>query len=174
LEALRRGDFDASIDARVVNLDGALAGAAQRICDLFDLASAEDWPDLDRLKLRNDRYRNARGGSAVILEIRCGRCGYRVALYQKDGHGGLHRLYLNRILAPRRYAVLDSRPDIQRPNDLPPVICAACGTLIGTPMRHADGRLAFRLVPGSFSKRPGHQLARWAPNPAQPEDLGRQ
>ena len=35
---------------------------------------------------------------------------------------------------------------------MPNLICQRCETVIGTPMLHVDGRLAFRLRPGFFSK----------------------
>ncbi len=38
-------------------------------------------------------------------------------------------------------------------NAAPALHCPQCAAILGTPMRHSDGRLAFRLVPGSFSKR---------------------
>ena len=105
------------------------------------------------LKLKNDRYRNARGGTAHFCDIVCARCGSFVLLYQKDGHGGLHRLYLNRIFLPEELAALQRLPHIRQPSDLAPLKCSACGSMIGTPMRHSEGRLAFRLVVGSFVKR---------------------
>jgi len=48
--------------------------------------------------LKNDKYRNKRGGYSRLLEISCQKCGSFVCFYQKDGPGNLRRMYLDRIL----------------------------------------------------------------------------
>jgi hypothetical protein len=73
--------------------------------------------------------------------------------YQKDGLGFLHRCYLNRILEPEEYASLQSNPNMQDIKDIPALICKSCGTIIGTPIKHTDKRLAFILRPGFFIKK---------------------
>lgn len=103
--------------------------------------------------LKNDRYRKDRGGSAKFLNIYCAACNHWLLLYQKDGPGNLLRLYLNRIFAPPKLAELQSQPRVQRPQDLENLTCPQCGKLIGTPMRHLDDRVAFRLQKGSFAKK---------------------
>lgn len=105
------------------------------------------------MKMKNDKYRRARGGSAQMLDISCAVCGAYLMLYQKDGPGNLLRCYLNRIFAPPELEALQHNPSIDEPRDLSPLVCRACGTAIGTPMRYDDGRLAFRLHHGSFAKR---------------------
>lgn len=102
-------------------------------------------------KPKQDRYRRARGGRTRFLHIHCAACDNRVVLYQKDGAGGLHRLYLNRIFEPAELEELQRR--YSKENEVPALRCPQCAALIGTPMRYSDGRLAFRLVPGSFKKR---------------------
>lgn len=105
-------------------------------------------------KPRNDRYRQRRGGVTHFFAVLCSRCGRpAVPLYQKDGHGGLHRLYLNRIHGPERLAALQREPGIRQPGDLPNLTCATCNALLATPMKHSDGRLAFRLVPRATSRK---------------------
>ena len=104
-------------------------------------------------ELKKDGFRKARGGSARLLEIICSNCGKRVLVYQKDGLGFLHRCYLNRIFEPEKYERLQYNPYIKDPKDMPNLICGYCNTVIGTPMRHFDKRLAFHLRPGFFIKK---------------------
>jgi len=153
IAAIRAGAFATQIDFRVVNRDGMVSETAKQVCRQFWGPTQPGWSGVKKLRLKNDRYRNSRGGRAVLLEILCGRCGRKVVLYQKDGHGGLHRLYLNRIVAPDTYAKLQSDPQIRATADMPNLVCSECHSLVGTPMHHNDGRLAFRLVPGSFAKK---------------------
>ncbi len=100
-----------------------------------------------------DGHRLARGGTAKLVDVACGACGARVLVYQKDGPGWLKRCYLDRILDPPEYETLQRRKGIRGPEDLPNLVCLSCGVLIGTPVRHKDGRLAYRLIRGSFIRK---------------------
>lgn len=51
-------------------------------------------------KLKNDKYRRARGGYSRLLAISCEKCGSAVCRYQKDGPGALRRVYIDRIIDP--------------------------------------------------------------------------
>lgn len=104
-----------------------------------------------QFKLKNDKYRKDRGGTAKFFNVSCSACGTWLLLYQKDGPGNFLRLYLNRIFAPPHLAELQDK-DIHRHQDMENLTCPKCGNLIGTPMRHIDDRLAYRLQKGSFSK----------------------
>lgn len=99
--------------------------------------------------IKKDKYFRDRQSTYVILGIVCAQCNREVLLYQKDGRGGLKRLYLNRILAPEALALLQDT--IQTEKQLTMLKCE-CGADIGIPMLHREGRLAFRLIPGSFTK----------------------
>lgn len=46
---------------------------------------------------KNDKYKRSRGGFSKLLDIRCRKCRQEICLYQKDGHGALYRLYIDRI-----------------------------------------------------------------------------
>lgn len=103
--------------------------------------------------MKKDKYLRARGGWARIFDISCTTCGEWILRYQKDGIGKLLRCYLNRILAPDGRAALQHDPTIQEPKDMQNLVCPKCGTVIGSPMKHIDGRLAFRLIKGKYSKK---------------------
>ena len=106
---------------------------------------------MQKVKLKSDKYRSARGGSAQLLTINCSSCRAFVLLYQKDGPGQLLRCYLNRIFEPECIARLQYE-DIRKPGNLKPLMCSKCGQLLGTGMKHTDSRLAYRLVPGATVK----------------------
>jgi guanylate kinase len=153
IAAVKTGAFANQIDFRVVNCDGMVKQTAEQVCQQFWKAAQSGWPDPEKCKLKNDRYRNSRGGRAVLLDIVCSRCYQKVVLYQKDGKGGLHRLYLNRIFAPDTYAKLQFDPSIRTTSNMPNLVCRRCHSVIGTPMLHWEGRLAFRLIAGSYAKK---------------------
>jgi len=92
---------------------------------------------------KKDKFRRVRGGIARMLNIHCAVCGAWVLKYQKDGIGQLMRCYLNRIFAPPELEQLQRDLNIREPKDMPNLVCSNCQTLIGTPMRHHDQRLAF-------------------------------
>jgi hypothetical protein len=55
---------------------------------------------MKKIILKKDLYRKRRGGASKILSIHCRKCDSLICQYQKDGHGGLFRLYLDRIFDP--------------------------------------------------------------------------
>lgn len=71
-------------------------------------------------------------------------------MYQKDGHGSLLRLYLDRIFEPEELS--KTQYETEKSNVLT-LTCRKCETLLGTPMVYeAEKRLAFRLIRGSLRK----------------------
>lgn len=110
-----------------------------------------------KIKLKTDRFRKRKGGTARLLDVFCNVCHGRVLLYQKDGTGRLLRCYLDRIFAPPQFEQLQHNSSVLAPQDLPQLSCTACGTVIGTPVRHSSGRLAFLLRQGFFFKKVAQQ-----------------
>lgn len=110
------------------------------------------WNGTD-FKLKNDKYRTARGGEAHLLNVFCAKCNITLLKYQKDGIGDLLRCYLNRICYPSELEKLQREPAISDPKQMPNLECSKCKTVIGTPMQHIDGRLAFRLRKGMYYKK---------------------
>lgn len=101
-------------------------------------------------EIKKDKYWRDRGSVHIVINIVCASCGNNVFVYQKDGRGNLYRAYLNRILAPEALASLqDQSITVKQMHNL---VCS-CGNLIGIPMHHWEGRLAFRLVHGAYQKR---------------------
>lgn len=152
IAALHAGQYLQWTDQVIVNTEGKIQDVVD--CILKAVRCPKPAWAQERFMLKNDRYRNARGGVAFVCELRCAACETPVLVYQKDGRGGLHRCYLNRILAPAHLAALQIDVRINGPSDLANLACGCCCAIIGTPIRHADGRLAFRLRQGSFRKRP--------------------
>ena len=103
--------------------------------------------------MKKDKYLRVRGGKSRMLDIHCVQCGAWVLKYQKDGIGHLLRCYLNRIFAPPELATLQQNPTIKEPKDMPNLVCSKCNTVIGTPLYHEDGRLAFRIFKGTYFKK---------------------
>ncbi len=102
--------------------------------------------------LKKDKFVNARGGNSHFLDLYCSKCNQYLVLYQKDGHGRLLRMYLDRIFEPQEFSLLQSM--VGSKAGMPNLKCSKCGVIIGTPMIYeAEKRLAFRLIHGSFVKK---------------------
>lgn len=101
------------------------------------------------MKIKRDKYLRERGGTAKIINVSCARCGKLLLIYQKDGPGWLKRCYLNRIIWPEEYLILQK--SIKEPSDLKSLVCE-CGEVIGSPMKHKDLRIAFHLIRGKFKR----------------------
>jgi guanylate kinase len=158
LDAVAAGQYDDVIDQSVTSTTGHIGSVAQEIYAGYIMAltatpcnplKMEPTP-ARRIKLKNDRHRQVRGGRARLIEVVCLGCGEPVLLYQKDGRGHLCRCYTNRIFAPADLAAIHTDSSVRMPAQLPTLSCRVCGMVIGTPMKHTDGRLAFRLVHGNF------------------------
>ncbi len=100
-------------------------------------------------EIKKDKFWRDRGSVHIVIEIACNNCNCSIMIYQKDGRGNLHRVYLNRILAPESLASLQDK--IASVKQLHLLKCE-CGRMIGIPMHHWEGRLAFRLVHGAYQK----------------------
>jgi len=99
--------------------------------------------------MKKDKYFRERGGTAKMVNVSCMKCGELLFVYQKDGPGWLKRCYLNRIISPEKYSNLQK--EITGIEDMKNLKCS-CGEVIGSPMKHKDGRLAFHLIRGKFKR----------------------
>jgi hypothetical protein len=78
-------------------------------------------------------------------------------LYQKDGPGGLFRLYLDKIHAPEDLASLTYQ--VNDKSGLSGLHCPKCSELLAVPMVYLpENRLAFNLVRGKFRKEKSNGL----------------
>ena len=103
-----------------------------------------------RYQPKRDKYFKARNSTAVFYNLFCGKCGERVALYQKDGLGRLLRLYLDRIFEPEWLSNIQQEKE---KINVPTLICGKCKAVLGVPMVYKpEKRLAFRLIRGSLRK----------------------
>ncbi|MCX6744321.1 MAG: hypothetical protein NTX82_02240 [Candidatus Parcubacteria bacterium] len=94
--------------------------------------------------LKNDRFRKNRGGHSRFLQLFCDKCGYNLAIYQKDGPGILKRLYLDRIIFPKELSDGKSKN----------LKCKNCNTLLGILIIYEkENRLAYRLFAGAIGKK---------------------
>ena len=92
-------------------------------------------------KLKNDRYRKARGGHSRLLDVSCAKCNTHLFYYQKDGPGILKRTYLDRIV--------DS--NVKGKSNL---VCPKRKELLRVPIIYKkENRPAIRLFEGSVSKK---------------------
>jgi len=96
------------------------------------------------MKIKKDKYFRERGKEAKIIDVSCSKCNNLIFIYQKDGPGWLKRCYINRIIEPK----YDSITDIKQLKNL---VCK-CNQIIGSPIIHKDGRIAFHLIRGNFKR----------------------
>lgn len=91
--------------------------------------------------LKNDKYKNVRGGYSRLLNISCEKCGENICHYQKDGPGALRRMYLDRISNTK---VAISRKDFSCPR----------GHLLGVKIIfEKENRPAFRMFMDAVTKK---------------------
>ena len=60
-------------------------------------------------EFKKDKYKIARGTYSRLLNLHCRVCGNILAIYQKDGPGDLRRLYMDRILYPKKLTNLEKK-----------------------------------------------------------------
>ena len=98
-------------------------------------------PDKVMIGFKNDRYKKVRGGYSRLLQISCEKCGSDVCFYQKDGPGGLRRMYIDRIINPK---ISLSKKDFSCPK----------GHILGVKIIYKkEKRPAFRLFVESVTKK---------------------
>jgi len=98
--------------------------------------------------MKRDKFFRSRDGVASTYRIHC-LCGQFLFTYQKDGRGNLKRCYLNRIM-DTEWSKLYKK--CKTTAEIPGLICSKCNEVIGTPMFHREGRLAFKLRLGKWKK----------------------
>lgn len=97
--------------------------------------------NMKKIIFKNDIYKRRRGGDSKFLAIHCQKCQSFICFYQKDGHGGLFRLYLDRIF--------DSRVSLSGKE----LHCSNSHILAITMIYEKENRPAFRLFEHSIIKK---------------------
>ncbi len=91
-------------------------------------------------KIKHDKYRSNRGGTSKILDIHCEGCDAHVCYYQKDGPGGLRRMYLDRMI--------DWQPNEEM------LRCASCDRTMAMKILYKkENRIAYRLFAEAVTKK---------------------
>ncbi len=91
-------------------------------------------------KIKNDKYKSARGGHSRILDVSCAKCGTHVTYYQKDGPGALMRMYLDRMI-----------DNASQTDDL---VCTGCMQILAKKyIFEKEQRPAYRMFVGAFTKK---------------------
>ena len=102
------------------------------------------------LKIKKDKFKNARSGRSHLLKILCSKCFNQILVYQKDWQWTLMRLYFDRILEPKEMKNLIYK-DIQNIDILR---CKECQKIIWVPyIYEKESRKAFRLVRQNIIKK---------------------
>lgn len=105
---------------------------------------------MKKIILKKDKYKSARGGYSRLLNLHCRKCDSIFAEYQKDGPGNLRRLYMDRIISPKKLV------DLQKKSlkDISPIKCPTCNFIVGMPyIYQKEKRKAFRVFQDALVKR---------------------
>ncbi|MDP3994849.1 MAG: hypothetical protein Q8P91_03380 [bacterium] len=95
-----------------------------------------------KFKLKNDKYKKARGGPSRFLDISCEGCQTHLFYYQKDGPGILKRMYIDRIFESDNLK-LDSN-----------LVCPKCNKVLAIiTIYEKENRPALRLFAGAITKK---------------------
>ncbi len=102
------------------------------------------------MDIKRDKYRKARGNYSRKLDLFCRVCGNKIAEYQKDGGGNLRRMYLDRIIFPKRLVNLHKK--LLKKITL--LRCSKCKEDLGTPYIYKkEKRKAFKLYQDAIIKK---------------------
>ena len=82
-----------------------------------------------------------------MIEIQCTQCKAFIARYK--GSGEVDLLFLDSVIKPDSLAELKSSSKA----DLPTLVCNECSRKLGKPTVDETGRLAYKMIKGSFRKK---------------------
>ncbi len=82
-----------------------------------------------------------------MIEIQCSECKAFIARYTGSGKLGL--LFIDTIIKPDSLADLNSLSK----TELPLLVCQECGCELGKPTSNKEGRIAYKMIKGSFRKK---------------------
>jgi len=82
-----------------------------------------------------------------MIEIQCAKCKAFIARYK--GSGELDLLFLDTVIKPTILAELKNFSK----EDLPLLTCRECELMLGEPATNKKGRIAYKMIKGSFRKK---------------------
>jgi hypothetical protein len=82
-----------------------------------------------------------------MIEIQCTQCKAFIARYK--GSGEVDLLFLDSVIKPDSLADLKSSSKA----GLPHLVCNECSSKLGKPTVDKTGRLAYKMIKGSFRKK---------------------
>ena len=82
-----------------------------------------------------------------MIEIQCTQCKIFNACYK--GSGDVDLLFLDSVIKPDALADLKSSSK----DELPHLVCNECRRKLGKPTADEAGRLAYKMIKGSFRKK---------------------
>jgi hypothetical protein len=82
-----------------------------------------------------------------MIEIQCTQCKAFIARYK--GSGEVDLLFLDSVIKPDSLADLKSSSKAE----LPQLVCNECSRKLGKPIADETGRLAYKMIKGSFRKK---------------------
>lgn len=85
-----------------------------------------------------------------VFDVSCGQCASFRFRYNKGSSGALLRCFIGNISAPQELVALKSATG---KDELGNLRCLSCEELMAVPMVYKDGRLAYRMITGGFSKK---------------------
>ena len=98
---------------------------------------------MTKIILKQDKYRNSRGGYARLLEVSCEKCATLVCHYQKDGSGPLKRMYVDRA-----FGLKTTWKDNNK------LVCRKCKRLLGLASKYPEeNRPCFILFQDTVKKK---------------------
>ena len=101
-------------------------------------------------EFKRDKYKDVRGTHSRLLNLYCRICGTKIAIYQKDGSGSLMRIYMDRILYPKKLTGLESK----QLDQIPLLQCLKCKEELGVPYIYKEeNRKSFRLYQDALIKK---------------------
>lgn len=99
------------------------------------------------------KIKHKKGKNAKVLKLSCAQCEQHILTYLKNGKGGLLRCFLEGILAPEELVLSKEAIKALSKSELQNLRCQQCDILIGLSMTYKDGRLAYRLINGTYKKK---------------------
>ena len=99
---------------------------------------------------KNDNYSKVRGGYSRLIDVSCRKCGTYILTYQKDGPGNLRRMYLDRIVFPKKHQMFAEK----KLDNIASLKCKECKELLAYPYIYKkENRISYKVFVDSLIKK---------------------